>query len=257
MNQGKYKGCDVSQFQIPNQSSISEYDFVIIRAGYTNNEDPYLDQWVKKCESEGKPYGFYWYSYATSEEWAEVEANMFVEVASRYNPTMGLWLDMEDADHYKQKKWGYLDQWLITAITEKFLTIVAKTGLYTGVYASQSWFGTLILSTEITQKYDKWVASWGTNSGNIERDTSHMGTMLQYTSKGGAGKNRDEDITYIELAVYDVKKTGQGKTQEQEEEPAQEVPQTADDTENEVKSLRAEIEKLKGIIDAIKKLLGL
>lgn len=244
MNQGKHKGCDVSEWNDPATTDISGYDFVIIRAGYTNVEDKRLDQWIQKAKDLNKPYGLYWYSYATTTAWAETEAKMFVSIASRYRPTMGLWLDMEDADHYKQKKWGYLDQNLITKICETFLTIVAKTGLYTGVYASESWFGSLIKKTDITDRYDKWVASWGNNDGNINRDTQYLGTMLQYTSNGGL----DKDITYIDLEVYDVKGYSKDTTPEPTPTPA---PDTRDE---QIAQLKEENNKLKALLDAIKAL---
>ena len=244
MNYGKHKGCDVSQFQNPDTTDISAYEYVIIRAGYTNVVDPYLDKWVKKCEAEGKPYWFYWYSYATSTAWALTEAETFVNTIKKYNPTMGLWLDMEDADHYKQKKWGYLDQKLITEITETFLTKVAEYGLYTGVYASESWFGSLIRNTDTVKRFDKWVASWGNNDGNINRDTHTMGTMLQYTSHGGL----DKDITYIDLSVYDINK---GK-KPQEQEPA-----ITDDERKELEELRKENNALKTLLQKIKDLFSL
>ena len=249
MNKGKHKGCDVSEWQNPENTDISDYEFVIIRASYTTTEDKYCDAWVKKCESLGKPYGFYCYSYATSTQWALEEARKFVEIISRYNPTMGLWLDMEDADHYKQEHWeGYLDPDLITAISEAWLERVAQEGYYTGIYASQSWFGSIIKDTPIMQKYDKWVASWGTNDGKINRDTSYMGTMLQYTSAGGL----DKDITYIDLNVYDVKKKKEEKEEEKKEESKE-----VEELKKELEKLRKDNELLRSILKKIAELLGL
>jgi GH25 family lysozyme M1 (1,4-beta-N-acetylmuramidase) len=236
MNQGKHKGCDVSEWQHPDTTDISPYEYVIIRAGYAKTEDKNLDIWVKKCEQLGKPYGFYWYSYACSPEAAREEARTFIGIAKRYKPTVGLWMD-EESDSYKSGKIKYTKD-VITPIVVAFMEVLDAANLYCGIYSMQSWFGSVIGTNE-TKKWDKWVAAWGTNDGKINRDTHTMGTMLQYTSAGGL----DKDITYIDLGIYDIHRN----------DPVDEPTQESDDTvapepenlEKIVSELREEIAKLK------------
>lgn len=237
MNQGKHKGCDVSEWQDPQKTDISPYEYVIIRAGYAQTEDKHVDGWVKKCEELGKPYGLYWYSYACSPASAVEEAKAFKAIASRYKPTVGLWMD-EESDNYKTSQLGTYTKDKITPIVVAFMQELDKAGLYCGIYSMLSWMGPII-DTEATKAWDKWVAAWGNNDGKINKDTHKIGTMLQYTSADGL----DKDITYIDLEVYDIHRN----------DPVDEPTQESDDTvapepgnpEKIVSELREEIAKLK------------
>ena len=243
---GKHRGCDVSEWQNPVITDISGYEFVIIRAGWGINKDKQVDAWIKKCEEELHiPYGLYWYSYATSVESAQNEARTFLETIKNYNPKMGLWLDMEDADHYKEHKIGTLTGDKITPITVAFMEVLDTANLYCGIYASQSWFGNLI-QTEPTKAWDKWVANWGpSNSGEICVDTSYLGTMLQYTSAGGL----DKDITYIDLDVYDIHKNDQ---KPEKEDTQGDSTTTEAALRQQISDLKNEVERLRNVLNQIK-----
>ena len=256
INPGKHRGCDVSEWNEPDTTDITPYDFLIIRAGWATTEDKFLDRWVKKAEESGKRYGFYWYSYATTPESAVEEAQKFIEVAKRYNPTVGLWMD-EESDNYKSKMWNNVyDPELVTSIVVAFMRQLDTAGLYCGIYSCQSWFGTVI-KTEPTKQWDKFVAAWGTNDGTIQRDTSNLGTMLQFTSHGGL----DKDLTYIDLDIYDIKHTANNTNTPTEEQPgeATTTPGAEEELENlknEVALLKTENEKLKNALTNIKALLS-
>lgn len=255
MNQGKHKGCDVSEWQDPQKTDISPYEYVIIRAGYAQTEDKHVDGWVRKCEELGKPYGLYWYSYACSPASAIEEAKAFKAIASRYKPTVGLWMD-EESDNYKTSQLGTYTKDKITPIVVAFMQELDKAGLYCGIYSMQSWMGPII-DTDATKAWDKWVAAWGNNDGNINRDTHKIGTMLQYTSAGGL----DKDITYIDLSVYDVKAKKETETDTAGDDTTTTEP--SENLQNEVTRLKEELaiavaenEALKAKIDRIKLILG-
>ena len=188
----KMYGIDVSVHNDINLD-ISTYDYVIIRACWGTNEDTKANQWRLKCESLGIPYGVYMYTYALNVTDAIDEANYICDMVKDWNIQMGVWIDME-MDAYKQEH-GVTNPNLISSICQVFCQTVQNRGYYTGIYASQSWFGSMIIGCE---EFDKWVASWGTNDGTIQRDTSSMGTMLQYTSY----PNLDKDVSYCELEHY-------------------------------------------------------
>ena len=191
MNQGKMKGCDVSQWN-DLSTDISQFDFVIIRATWGTNLDERANDWRLKCEREGKPYGVYCYSYALDNTGAQEEADFILDVVKDWNVQMGIWYDMEP-DTYKQKNhFMSADQW--TQACDTFCQKIQDAGYYTGIYASESYFNTHIKTT----RWDRWVANWGNNSGTIQADTEHLGTLLQYTS----ANNLDKDISYCELSHY-------------------------------------------------------
>lgn len=189
----KMYGCDVSEFNDIN-TDLTEYDYVIIRACWGTNIDKKALEWKEKCEALGKPYGVYVYSYALDLEGAKSEADKVVNFVKDWNIQCGIWFDMEDSDNYKAKH-NAMNPELITNICNTFCSRVSDYGYYTGIYASQSWFGTYIKTTD----WDRWVANWGNNDGGIHVDTSSLGTMLQYTSNAG---KFDEDLSYVTLEHY-------------------------------------------------------
>lgn len=207
----KMYGIDVSMHNDINLD-VSDYDFVIIRACWGTNIDDKAIKWKEKCEALGIPYGVYLYSYSLSEQDAVDEANYICDFVKDWNIQMGIWIDME-SDSYKQEH-GSWNRDLCSIVCKRFCQTVQARGYYTGIYASESVFGTMIVGCD---EFDKWVASWGTNDGTIQRDTSYMGTMLQYTSvdkdhmetyvdEYGQAHQRpmplDKDVSYCELEHY-------------------------------------------------------
>ena len=193
----KMYGIDVSEHN-DITLDISKYDFVLIRACWGTNEDYKANEWRKKCEELGIPYGVYLYSYSLSINDGVDEANYICDMVKDWKIQMGVWIDMEN-DSYKQSH-GSWNPELCSNVCRVFCETVQARGYYTGIYASESVFGTMINGCD---NFDKWVASWGTNDGTIQRDTSDMGTILQYTSRGGIGGSPlDANVAYCDLDHY-------------------------------------------------------
>lgn len=194
----KMKGCDVSQWQNPNEVDVSKYDFAIIRATWGTNLDEQAEQWAIKLNRLGIPFGVYCYSYALDDEGAMSEADFLYKILKQWHEQLnigvelGVWYDMEPDAYKTQNGFTTPDQW--TSACNVFCQRMQDYGFYVGIYASESYFDSHIHTT----KWDRWVASWGTNDGTIQRDTSSMGTLLQYTSHGGL----DKDVSYCELEHY-------------------------------------------------------
>ena len=170
--------------------------FVIIRAGYgTHHVDEFAVRNMDECERLGIPYGVYWYSYALNVEEAKIEAKACLNTIKGRNIKVGVWFDMEDADGYK-KTYNKLNAKLITDMCNSFCEIIESAGYYAGIYASKSWFKDYINCP----KYDKWVASWGTDNGELQTDTSNMGSIQQYTTKP-----LDKDVLYVPLSTFSIK----------------------------------------------------
>lgn len=172
--------------------------FVILRVGYGTTLDKKANAYRLQLENLGIPYGVYLYSYALTVEQAKAEAKFTINAISEWDVKVGVWYDMEDGDGYKAKH-NALDATLITDMCRTFCTIVEDAGYYAGIYASKSWFGTKIIGLD---RFDKWVAYWGTPNDGVKRtDTSNMGTMQQYSSTNGT---LDKDCTFVDLSVYNV-----------------------------------------------------
>lgn len=194
----KMYGCDVSQWQDPNTVDISKYDYAIVRATWGTNTDEKALEWLQKLNQLGIPYGVYCYSYALDNEGARSEAEYLYKLLKQWHEQhnfgvqLGVWFDMEPDNYKREHNFMSAEQW--TQACNTFCQAMQDYGFYTGIYASESYFDSHIHTT----KWDRWVASWGNNDGTIQRDTSHLGTMLQYTSNGGL----DKDVAYCELSHY-------------------------------------------------------
>lgn len=212
-------GIDISKHNGNIDLTPYKDQFVIIRAGYGKSTvDPKFARNVAECKRLGIPFGVYWYSYALSVADAKKEAAKCLQTIHGLDIKVGVWFDMEDADGYKGKH-GALKSDLISEMCKAFCSAVEDAGYYAGIYASAYWFRSYIKGCG---KYDKWVASWGSNDGKIHGDTSSIGTLHQFTSKP-----LDRSIMYAPLSRYDMSKPKtEPKPEEPKEEPKPEEPQT-------------------------------
>ena len=175
--------------------------FVIIRAGYGNfTKDEKFARNVIECKRLGIPFGVYLYSYALNAEEAKAEAHALLKVLEpiKNEIKVGVWFDMEDADGYKKKHGFKFTHENISAICYAFAKTIEDAGYYSGIYTSSSWLQYIKPECD---RFDKWVASWGTNDGTLQNNTSKFGTIHQYTSKP-----IDKNIMHADISRYDVSK---------------------------------------------------
>ena len=164
--------------------------FVIIRIGYSTTRDAKATRNMDLCEKLGIPYGVYLYSYALTQAQARQEAEFTLRAIKGRKIQVGVWFDMEDADGWKRRH-GMPSNAMISAMCNTYCKIIRDAGYYTGVYASESWFGSKIKGL----KYPRWVANWGPNDGARHSNKSKLGPLHQYTSKP-----LDKDILYVPLS---------------------------------------------------------
>jgi GH25 family lysozyme M1 (1,4-beta-N-acetylmuramidase) len=185
------RGIDISAHQgnIDLGALKNQIDFVIIRVGYgvSGSIDSKFKRNADLCEQLGLPYGFYWYSYALNVSGAQTEADHFLNTIAPYNPTMGCWFDMEDADGYKKRN-GMPSDSTLKDMCYAFCEKVENAGYYSGIYASLSWFRNQLAGDRLS-RFDKWVAMWPTSGGkqrglNISPDEQTDWSMWQFTSDG-------------------------------------------------------------------------
>lgn len=199
-----FKGIDVS-----NHNGVIEWekvkaagiDFAIIRVGYGSDiesqDDVQAVRNMQECERLGIPYGVYLYSYALKVENAISEAKHALRMIEGFNPVLGIWFDMEDADGYKAGKGlnVYNERELITEMCKTFCDKIAAAGYKTGVYANKNYFDNVIITDDI--KYPLWLAHWGID------EPSMPCLFWQYTSNGSvdgvASERVDMNYYYGEL----------------------------------------------------------
>ncbi len=152
---------------------------------------------MQECEKLGIPYGAYLYSYALNTRNAESEADHAIRVADKFNPSLGIWIDMEDSDGYKEKNGinAYEERELITKMCNVFCGKVASKGYRTGVYSNKSYFENVINIRNLS--YPIWLAHWGADKPSMDC------LIWQYTSNGSVdgvfSEKVDMDYYYGEL----------------------------------------------------------
>jgi GH25 family lysozyme M1 (1,4-beta-N-acetylmuramidase) len=187
----KMKGIDLSEHNNGN-IDFSQYNFVILRANWWTTEDKKFKTFADKLDKLGIPYGVYCYDYCGDEQTALEQAEYTYNLIKDRDIKMGVWMDMEDADGWKQKN-GYLNKEHCSMVCKVFCDFFKKRGYFTGVYASSSWFDSMIEENG----YPKWIANWGTNDGTCQGDFSAEGVMHQYTSTP-----IDKDVAYHEVDYF-------------------------------------------------------
>ena len=190
-------GIDISKHNGNIDLSPYKGQFVIMRVGYGNfTLDKKFKRNVEECKRLGIPFGVYHYSYALNMETAKKEAQAVLKEIEPYRNDIkvGVWFDMEDGDGYKRKNGFKFNHDTIAPICYAFCKIIEDAGYYTGIYTSISW---LKYVSGVNDRFDKWVADWGTDNGRQQTNTSNLGTIQQYTSKP-----IDKDIMYADISRY-------------------------------------------------------
>lgn len=148
----------------------------IIRVGFGRFDsggrlDETLATNVSECERLGIPYGFYWYSYATRTESAQVEANQCVEAIKGYHPSYPVYFDAEEPG----------TEGVAQGNAMAFCDVVRNAGYTPGVYSSESWWQSYLTGVS---GVNRWVAKWSSHKPTVECD------LWQYDSEAyvpGAG----------------------------------------------------------------------
>lgn len=262
----KMKGIDLSEHNNVSESELKKCDFVILRANWWTTEDKRFETYANTLERLGIPYGVYCYDYCGDEQTAKEQAEYTYNLIKDRDIKMGVWMDMEDADGWKNKN-GYLYREHCSMVCKVFCDYFKEKGYYTGVYASSSWFGTYIIDNE----YPQWIANWGSNDGACHGDFSNEGVLHQYTSNP-----LDKDVAYHEVDFYksnpikeeeppvdkpsepveDDKPTDEPNTPSEEEKPS-DTPNAGVDTDKVNTLLDILINVGKAIIEFFKRIFGI
>lgn len=194
-------GIDVSKWQkeIDWELVAAEgVDFAIIRCGYRGSssgylvEDPYFAQNIKGATEAGIKVGVYFFTQAVNAVEAVEEASMVISLLGDYALDYPIFIDTEGAGG--DGRADGLDVETRTAVCETFCKTIENAGYEAGVYASRSWYYTM-LNTDKINDYTIWLAEY--------RQTplydDHY-EMWQYTSKGsvaGIEGNVDLNVSYL------------------------------------------------------------
>lgn len=233
----KFKGIDLSEHN--DMPDLTDVDFVILRANWWTTTDEKFEEFSNTLEEKGIPYGVYCYDYCGDEETALEQAEYTYNLIKDKKVDLGVWMDMEDADGWKNKN-NYLTKEHCSMVCKVFCDFFKSKGYYTGVYSSTWWFDNLV-----DTDYPKWVANWGTNNGTCQGDFSDIGVMHQYTSVP-----LDKNVMYVDMDV--MKSNPVQEPEEPDEDPV--VPEEPDISQENQTLLNT---LLKLLIDFFKRLFGM
>lgn len=207
-----YRIIDVSENngQLDWDTIKSSIDGAIIRVGfgsdYENQDDSQAIRNMRECERLGIPYGVYIYSYCLNIEEARSEAAHILRMIQGFNPVLGVWFDMEDADGYKRNHGIVPEQngELLTDFCIEFMQIVKDAGYKTGVYANYSYFTNVLNDDRLMsfEGFNRWLAHWGIDEPSMDC------SLWQYTSDGYI----ERVSYYTETPVYDDNGVPTGET---------------------------------------------
>ncbi|WP_299145185.1 GH25 family lysozyme [uncultured Dialister sp.] len=162
-------GIDISEHNRPLPWPLLKkqgLSFVIVRLGWgAGHLDSRFYEYTNGVLDAGLALGIYYYSYALTEEAAAEEARFtaFVLKDCGLPPeklAMGCWLDMEDADDYKERN-GLTEGEEITALCRAYLEEMEKQGFPAGLYSSFSWLEDIIHLSALPEGTPLWCAQWG------------------------------------------------------------------------------------------------
>ena len=209
-NKTMKKGIDISRHQgeLDFDYIAANFDFVIIRCGYGSDLsaddsecsqcDSMAQTYIDECEKRGIPYGLYIYQYASNNDESLSEAAHIREWYNKCNPTMGVYLDIEDADGYKAAhNIDYHDtQEFALTWLDALSDVTAK-----GIYASHSWLNDYMNVDELIEHGALiWEAHWN-DDGEICEDKF---AMSQESSDYYLADGTRVDYDIMRDEVYDM-----------------------------------------------------
>lgn len=184
-----FKGIDVSKHQKAGKVNFYNlpklgYSFVMLRAGYgkeLGQKDSAFESHYTKAKAAGLNVGAYHYSYATTIEEAEREADCLLTWIKGKKFEYPIVFDIED------KCQKSLTNAQRTDIAIAFMSKVEAAGYYTMIYSSASWLGSKFIWDRkyngiALKHFDVWCAAYVGSEENIKKYYGGNYGMWQYTS---------------------------------------------------------------------------
>ena len=172
--------------------------YAIIRSGYRTEKtegkrnigkDVKFEENVANASKVGMEYGVYFYSTAVTIEEANEEADAIIAALKGKNPSRGVYIDIESTVVYNAKFGSIYNSTArrtITDVTKKVCQRLKDAGYSVGVYASESYFNSVLYTDEL-QGY-MWVARYYSNTSNDQNTLNLNGKYpykyWQYSSVG-------------------------------------------------------------------------
>ena len=193
-------GIDISfyqgnvDFQKVKDSGIS---FVILRAGITGfGSDDRFEEYYEKATAVGLDVGCYYYTYSTSVEGVQKDAEELLSIINGKTFTYPVFLDFEEEAAMSA---DMIDE--NTAMVNAFCSAVKKKGYYPGVYTSASIYENYLETISLGSEWDFWIASYDDHTCESDKYSSEF-SMWQYSNQGsidGIDSDVDLNVAYVDF----------------------------------------------------------
>lgn len=152
---------DVSEWQCEiDWDKVSGIDGVMVRAGVGTRQDKFWLRNISELNRLGIPAGVYWFSYATTVEEAEAEAEACLSAIADWRIELPVAFDFEYDSVNSLKKAGVAQSRAnVSAIVRAFGGAIEGAGYYTMVYSNRDFSGRYF-EEDILRVYDLWLADW-------------------------------------------------------------------------------------------------
>lgn len=165
-----------------NKVSNSGVYGVILRIGYWDTEDERFGEYINEVKRLGIPYGIYLFSYASTTNGANIEANFTNSIISKYNlnPTLGIYYDLEDwyisadntSNNLSKSDYDNIARTYINSVSS-YVGSKYKVKIYANLNFINNRFG------DYARSQTDWVARYGASSSGYDGPHS----LWQYTSE--------------------------------------------------------------------------
>lgn len=166
------------------------YGVIVRISAGAQNEDSKLATNIAALKQYNIPYGIYIYSYAENYSEGVYYGDWTNKVINKYslNPTLGIYLDLENSDSYNQNILDSPNGTVIyTDVVRGYVSKVPNAKIYANLAYANGVLNTSYLRSKLT-----WIAQWGSKC-----DYTNYYNLWQYTSKGSIpGINGNVDLSY-------------------------------------------------------------
>ena len=207
------KALDLSKYNIITdyKTMASQISHIIIRVGYRASrsgiitEDDLFKKHIENCLANNMHVGIYFYDQSISEVEAIEQANWVVEKIKPYKVELPLYIDSEYSD--SKTHGGRADNISKEQRTKNivaFCNRIKLLGYNAGVYASNSWFKSMVDFNQL-KDYNIWCARYSTTKPDIPKYD-----IWQYGSEQFIWSQKPIDVNWIYNLSTNIQKVENG-----------------------------------------------
>lgn len=198
------KAVDISQYNIIGdyKAMAQQVKNVFIRVGYRSSssgkivEDTSFKKHIENCLANNMNVGVYFYDQSINENESNEQADWVLDKIKPYNVTLPIYIDSEAMRQHDGRA-DNISKDQRTKNVIAFCNRVQSKGKVSGIYASDSWFKSMLNFDQI-KNYSIWCARYSVNKPTISKyDIWQYGSEM-YTWATGA---IDTNYIYTDLKI--------------------------------------------------------